>query len=322
MNSTDALANFETFRELPHAITLLGMSGVGKTLLSTGLRRSASWYHYSADYRIGTRYLAEYILDNVKAKIMRMRDPFVANLLRNDSIYINHNLSVDNLEPVSTFLGMFGDEALGGLDKATFLERQDLYRWAERESMKDVGTFIGKAWQIYGCKDFINDASGSLCEIVDADDADDAVLQTLRSHTLILYIRANAEDEDALKQRAESDPKPLFYYPDFIAGHLADQPDDGAGVDPKDFARSLFPALLEDRKPRYERLARDFGFSVAVDRLFEKPQGATPPNSEGLLRTVFDIISEQSRDSKVAMANAEHYVMACKQRQVSRDARR
>ncbi len=42
MNSDDVLADFEAFRDLPHAITLLGMSEVGKTLLSTGLRRSAS----------------------------------------------------------------------------------------------------------------------------------------------------------------------------------------------------------------------------------------------------------------------------------------
>ncbi len=320
MKPADILADFEAFRDLPHAVTLLGMSGVGKTLLSKGLRQSAGWYHYSADYRIGTRYLAEYILDNIKAKIMRMRDPFVAKLLRNDSIYINHNLSVDNLEPVSTFLGMFGDADQGGLDKATFLERQNLYRWAERESMKDTGRFIHKAWQIYGCKDFINDASGSLCEIVDADDGNDSVITALRDQTLVLYIRANAENEEALKQRAETDPKPLFYYPDFIAGHLDAQPEDGAGVVPKTFARALFPALLDDRKPRYERLARDFGFTVEVERLFERPEGATPPDAEALIRTIYQVITEQGRETEVAAANAEHYVKACMKRRAARDA--
>ena len=35
-------------------VTLLGMSGVGKTHLSAMLRRH-HWYHYSGDYRIGTR---------------------------------------------------------------------------------------------------------------------------------------------------------------------------------------------------------------------------------------------------------------------------
>ena len=141
------MIELQKFKALHHAITLLGMSGVGKTVLSTSLRKSAHWFHFSADYRIGTRYLIEHILDNIKHRIMQMKDPFVANLLRSDSIYINHNISVDNLEPVSTYLGMFGDPKLGGLEKQTFLMRQDDYRQAEIRSMLDVEHFIEKAWQ-------------------------------------------------------------------------------------------------------------------------------------------------------------------------------
>jgi putative ribosome biogenesis GTPase RsgA len=37
-------------------ITLLGMSGVGKTRLASKLD-SEQWYHFSGDYRIGTHYL-------------------------------------------------------------------------------------------------------------------------------------------------------------------------------------------------------------------------------------------------------------------------
>ena len=47
----------EAFRAWPtKRITLLGMSGVGKTWLSSLLRRN-DWFHYSADFRIGKRYL-------------------------------------------------------------------------------------------------------------------------------------------------------------------------------------------------------------------------------------------------------------------------
>jgi hypothetical protein len=311
--STEAyLDDFEAFRHLPHAITLLGMSGVGKTMLSTQLRRRADWFHYSADYRIGTRYLAEHILDNIKYKIMHMQDPFVANLLRSDSIYINHNITVDNLDPVSTFLGMYGDPAEGGLDKATFLKRQNLYRWGEQESMKDTGHFIAKAWDIYRCKDFINDASGSLCEIVDLDDPNDPVIAALRADTLILYIRAGKADEDALKERAETDPKPLFYYPSFIEKHLAGQPDDGQGVGPKDFARKLFPQLVENRKPRYTKMAEQYGFTInAADLLADPPEGQVVPDADTILKRVLDTMRAQSADNEVAAANARHYVNAC-----------
>ena len=51
-------------------ITLLGMSGVGKTYLS-GILRQHDWFHYSGDYRIGTRYLDEDILDLVKLEAMQ-----------------------------------------------------------------------------------------------------------------------------------------------------------------------------------------------------------------------------------------------------------
>ncbi|MEK9671042.1 MAG: hypothetical protein VW268_00875 [Rhodospirillaceae bacterium] len=311
MNANDYLSDLAAFRRLPHAITLLGMSGVGKTMLSTGLRRTDNWFHYSADYRIGTRYLAEHILDNIKYKIMRMEDPFVANLLRSDSIYINHNISVDNLDPVSTFLGMYGDPAEGGLDRETFLARQDLYRWGERESMQDAGHFIAKAWNIYGCKDFMNDASGSLCEIVDIDNPEDPVIKALRAETLILYIRAGQADEDALKERAETDPKPLFYHPAFIETHLKGQPADGAGVGPKDFARKLFPGLLKDRKPRYAAIAEKYGFAVNAADLFAAADGDAVPGADAFLARIFEVIAAQAGENKVAAGNANAYVTSC-----------
>jgi GTPase SAR1 family protein len=67
------------------AITLLGMSGVGKTQLANKLP-SSEWFHYSGDYRIGTKYLAEPIMDNIKVQAMQVG--FLKELLRSDSIYI------------------------------------------------------------------------------------------------------------------------------------------------------------------------------------------------------------------------------------------
>ncbi|MEL7262186.1 MAG: ATPase, partial [Pseudomonadota bacterium] len=40
-------------------VLVFGMSGLGKTHMSTTLRASGSWFHYSIDYRIGTRYMGE-----------------------------------------------------------------------------------------------------------------------------------------------------------------------------------------------------------------------------------------------------------------------
>jgi hypothetical protein len=51
-----------------HAVTVFGMSGVGKTRLSA-LLQADGWFHYSVDYRIGTRYMGEFIVDNFKPPI-------------------------------------------------------------------------------------------------------------------------------------------------------------------------------------------------------------------------------------------------------------
>ena len=86
-------------------------SEAGKTRLANILRER-DWFHYSGDYRIGTRYLDEPILDNIKDKVMQV--PFLRDLLRTDSIYIRNNITVNNLNPVSSFLGKLGNPEKDG----------------------------------------------------------------------------------------------------------------------------------------------------------------------------------------------------------------
>ena len=197
------------FQNWPNkAITLLGMSGVGKTRLSCILRLR-DWFHYSVDYRIGTRYLSEPILDNIKRQMMQI--PFLRDLLRADAIYIGNNITIDNLKPVSTFLGKLGNPLLGGLSLEEFKRRQSLHRAAEIAALRDVPDFIRKAQELYGYRHLVNDAGGSLCELDDPQ-----VLEVLSQHTLILYIRATEHDEQELIRRAEADPKPLYYREAFL----------------------------------------------------------------------------------------------------------
>src|SRR5687768_11252698 len=84
------------------AVTVFAMAGVGKTRLAAILRQS-SWFHYTVDYRIGTRHTGEYIVDNFKAEAMKV--PFLRDLLRSDSIKIESNITFENLAPLSTYLG-------------------------------------------------------------------------------------------------------------------------------------------------------------------------------------------------------------------------
>ena len=250
------------FKKLENkAITLLGMSGVGKTTLANKLDRS-KWFHYSGDYRIGTKYLEEPILDNIKAKAMRV--DFLADLLRSDSIYICSNITVNNLEPVSTFLGKLGNPDLDGLNLDDFKYRQNLHHQAEIFAMLDVPDFITKARNIYGYPHFLNDAGGSLCELQDP-----TVFSTLAEQSLILYIRADDEHESMLCKRAITHPKPLYFQESFLDQHLKEYLESNklSSVDeivPDEFSSWVFPKLLAHRKPLYEEIAQEYGYTVEL----------------------------------------------------------
>ena len=104
----------QEWRDATHKrVLFFGMSGLGKTYVSNILRGAGDWFHYSIDYRIGTRYMGEYIADNAKAEAMKV--PFLRDLLLSDSIYIGSNITLDNLTPVSSYLGKPVDIAKGGL---------------------------------------------------------------------------------------------------------------------------------------------------------------------------------------------------------------
>ena len=243
------------------AITLVGMSGVGKTTLANALPKT-EWFHFSGDYRIGTKYMEEPILDNIKTQAMQVG--FLRDLLRSDSIYICSNITVHNLAPLSTFIGKVGDPARGGLALDEFKRRQRLHREAEIGAMRDVVDFIDKSRDIYGYPHFINDAGGSLSELDDLQ-----TIEMLAEHTLMLYIQADASMEEELTRRAIAYPKPLYFKEDFfdfeVARYMREHNHQQVEqVDPDHFAAWIFPRLVEHRRPRYEDIARRYGYTVSA----------------------------------------------------------
>ncbi len=249
-------------------VLFYGMSGLGKTHLSNMLRASGDWFHYSIDYRIGTRYMGEWIADNAKTHAMQV--PFLRDLLMTDSIYIGSNITFDNLSPVSTYLGKPGDLSKGGLPIVEYRIRQDQFRRAEINALEDTNYFIERAGRLYGYPNFVCDTGGSICEWVDGDNPDDPLLTELSKHCLLVRIQGDDSHTQELIRRFDRAPKPMCYQPEFLEAcwgeYLSENNVSEESVDPDSLIRWTYARALAHRAPRYEAMAK-WGVTVTADEV-------------------------------------------------------
>lgn len=251
-------------------VMLFGMSGLGKTYLSTLLRDHGDWFHYSVDYRIGTRYMGEYIADNFKREAMKV--PLLRELLMTDSVYIASNITFDNLAPLSTYLGKPGDPAKGGVPFAEYMKRQEQHRAAEVAATLDTARFMERAKEIYGYPNFVCDTSGSICEVVEAEDPTDPVMKQLSETLLMVWIKGSDAHTAELVRRFDRAPKPMYYQSHFLhaaweeyrASHSVTE----ETCDPDHFVRWTYARALAHRQPRYAAMAR-WGVTVTAEEVGE-----------------------------------------------------
>lgn len=260
----------EAWRNAPQKrVLFFGMSGLGKTYLSNILRDQGDWFHYSIDYRIGTRYMGEYIADNAKREAMKV--PFLRDLLMSDSIHISSNITFENLTPVSSYLGKPGAASKGGLPYAEYTRRQEQFRQAEVKALMDTTYFIERAEALYGYPHFICDTGGSICEWVDPEDPNDPILKTLANNTLLIWLKGDEAHTEELIRRFDRAPKPMSYQPAFLDRvwneYLSLFQKEEDQVDPDDFIRWTYAQALAHRQPRYAAMAKNWGITLTADEI-------------------------------------------------------
>lgn len=209
-------------------VTLLGMSGAGKTHFSQRLE-AWGWVHYSCDLEI--------------AKMLGIP------------------VSAGDLSQLSAFVGQVGDEALGGLSLAEFKRRQQAYYDAECEALRGVDDLLA----LSGGR-FVNDSTGSFCEI-----RDEKLIARVAEQALLVYIETDEASHAEVIARAKQYPKPLYFPPDdfdaWLADYCAEYGVKFEKIVPNDFSAWVFPKLFESRLPKYERLAKDYGVKVQASDL-------------------------------------------------------
>ncbi len=234
------------FNEIQNkVITLMGMSGVGKTYLSMMLDKQG-WYHYSCDYEVGTRYLSDDIIKTLSAECGKN---------------IKNEITMGDLSQLSKYVGRLGDPTKGGLTREEFKRRQNQYYEAEKQSLRELKHAVKGAHK-KGFTHVVNDSTGSLCEI-----GDDVLLDSIDENSLIVYIKASVDEEKDVLRRAQTYPKPLFFSPErfdyWLNDYMAEKNVNGVEkINPDDFSRWVFPLLFENRLPKYQRIADKYGVTI------------------------------------------------------------
>ncbi len=250
-------------------ITLMGMSGVGKTHLSLMLD-GHGWRHYSCDLEIGKRILGQEIEQTLNEK---------------------NRVTADDLSQLSHYVGRLGDSEKGGLPYDEFKRRQIEYYKAECKSLGQLHHVINNATR-NGFTHTINDSTGSLCEI-----DDNRLMEFIDENSLIVYIKASKDEEKQVLKRAQEYPKPMFFSPEkfdrWVNAYSIENDLQPEEFDPNDFSRWVFPKLFENRLPKYQAIADKYGVTIPSEAF----QGVN--NSDDFLKVIIHYLPEAYDDIKI-----------------------
>ena len=223
---------------------LLGMSGLGKTFISRSLVKQDNWLHYSVDYEIG--------------KI----------LFKNKHRDLLNGFEVGNLTNLSDFLGKPGSPSMGGIPFSEYLTRQKLHRDAEIKATLNASSLVENSPEL---SHFVCDTSGSICELVNPSDENDAILKSLSKNFLIICLEAPDSMYQVLINRFLAKPKPMYYEENFLhslwQSFKDESPNINDHINPDDFMIYGFKALIKRRKAIFDSISKNWGISLNFENL-------------------------------------------------------
>ncbi len=236
-------------------VTLIGMSGVGKTHIARILNKNHGWLQYSVDYIIGSEYM--------KASIEK-------SLVRSCKSSDANKFSIQNLSALSEYLANPGNIENNGLPFNEYLKRQREHKKAETLAMLEIPFFLKKNLNEQR-SNFVCDSSGSLCEIVYPESHNDKILSTIAKHTLIIFIKETYSHIEKLKERFKKAPKPMYYNENFLKKtwkeFCGEKDVSETTANPKEFSIYGFDKLIKHRSPIYKNIAQYWGIEIPASEV-------------------------------------------------------
>jgi len=179
-----------------------------------------------------------------------------SQLRERDPLSLELETDPDSLALLTAYLGMPGDPSKGGLEFAEYVRRQEAHRQAEQRAIKDL-VVLGTTQPV------LVDASGSFCEVFQADDP---VLDCLQERFMFVSLRENDALISFLIERFKVQPKPIYYPPDLLAQYWEEYAQTYAvaphRVDPEGFALWAYEKLVATRRAKYAALAKRSDASI------------------------------------------------------------
>ncbi len=238
--------------------TLVGMSGCGKTTLSQKLANEG-FFHYSIDYEIAHTHMQRQIRQSVIDKI-KFESKYFKELHESFAVKLELSLTFDDLALITMFV--IPENENGKIPLGKFLENQEFYKQSELLATKIFYEKAKIAFEHYNASGFINDSTGSICEVtLENAPENKELLRLIREKSRLVFIQTKETHRDLLIARSKEKVKPILYNRQFLMQNLTSYykmknfPHEFE-ID-KAFFIELFPKLLDFRKENYEQLVKE-----------------------------------------------------------------
>lgn len=256
-------AEIRSLIDNPIDTIVVGMSGIGKSWLTSRIATDGRWRRISIDSEIQSRYLREEINNNFLSEIADR--PMLSRLHSMSALAINWEKYADTLEPLSAWLGMPGDRSRGGLTFEEYVRRQNTHYDAERRALGDLLLHKHDLDQ-----PLLVDTSGSFCEVLSIDDE---LFERLAERFRFVSLRETDALVNLLISRFRQNPKPIFYPTEllftFWNNYMSEKDLSATTVPPADFANWAYEKLIEKRRKKYARIAENVGIVINAEQLQE-----------------------------------------------------